>query len=309
MEQFQGNLLGETEARTDCGRQPIGDSDREDMHLNRVTKPTSKMDAAAKAQQAASKATTTSKSRPTNQTGTKAKPKISKNRMEKFEENYRDQASYHFRIASSDFLDGMTLRPGEDMDMGGSWEKTSNPKYVKALGTVAGYQSSRLIHRLRSAETAILIESRTYLTPLVELGFDTAVGPGDPVKSYVSRDEMDYFFKVWVRNTLKDTLKSSVGVMRLWGLGRPPERLAMQSNLEVHEMDLVDCAVRQAKLAYAYGFVTGAKSVGKTVILVAHADGAQCPRSGSKLVSVEKNLGRLVCIRRGCRMKYSVADQ
>lgn len=309
LEQYQGNLITETEARRHCGRQPIGDAERKELVLDKVTKPTSEMESKAKAAQAASKATTTSKSRPTNQHGTKAKPRISKNRRDTLEVQFREQIRYHYQMASDAFLGGVTLRPGEDPDIGDGWKNTSKPKYVKGKGSLVDFQASRLIHHLRSAEAGILIESRTYLTPLIELGFDTAVGPQNAAPDYVSRDELDLFFRKHVRDSFKDTLKSSVGVMRLWGIGRPPQALSMRSNLEVHGLDLMDCASRQAKLAYAYGFQLGTRAVGSNAILVSHEDGAKCPRAGSKLVPVEQDLNRLVCIRRHCRMNYGVAGK
>jgi hypothetical protein len=279
------------------------------MMLSRVSKPTSDMEAKAKAQVAASKGTTTSKSRPSNQHGTKPKPKVSKDQRSRFEDLYVAQANYHFKQATDSFLSGIDLLPGKDSCIGEEWRKTAKPKYVRSMGTRVGYQAARLIHYLRSAETGILMEARTYLGPLVELGFDSAIGPEEPEKCYVSRDEMDQFFRLWVRGTLKETLKSSVDVMRLWSEGQRAGSLSFRWNLEVHGLDLVDCISRQAKLAYAYGFQLGTRAMNRESILVNHSDGARCPRSGQKLVAADAELNRLVCIRRGCRMEYSVAGQ
>ena len=309
LEQYQGNLLGETEARAACGRQPIGEGEvRKDLYLERVTKPTAKVEATIKAQQAASKATTTSKSRPTNQHGTKPKPKISKNQLERYQALYEDQAKYHYRVAADNFLAGLHLRPGQDLDIDAVWKQTSKPKHVKALGVDASFQSVRLIYRLRAAEAGILVDARTYLTPLIELGFSTAVGPEDPDRAYVSRDETEAFFRSRVRDPLKDALKASVDSLRVWSSGRP-STIAMRSTLEVYEMDVVSCVGRQAKLAYAYGFQIGAQAIGAEGILVTHEKGSMCPRAGNKLVSADMDLNRLVCIRSGCRMRYSVTSQ
>ena len=64
-----------------------------------------------------------------------------------------------------------------------------------------------------------------------------------------------------------------------------------------------------AKLAYAYGFQIGAQAIGAEGILVTHEKGSMCPRAGNKLVSADMDLNRLVCIRSGCRMRYSVTSQ
>lgn len=84
---YQANLITETEARVDIGRDPFKDEQRKDLHYERVAKelaiisaPDEPYTAEAKKSMTASANQTKQKTQPTNQSGTKStKPKVAAN--------------------------------------------------------------------------------------------------------------------------------------------------------------------------------------------------------------------------------------
>jgi hypothetical protein len=310
MEQYQANLVTETEARVMSGRKPFTDADREDLMLNRVTKPTSDYDAKAKAAVAASKATTTSKSRPTNQHGTKVKPKVSKNKRESFASAYLDQVDYHYQEACAEFISGVDLRPGEDPYMAEGW-KDNRPRRAAAMNTQAGFQGARLVNRFKAAEAGILMDARTFLSPLMTLGFEHAVGGQEVDRNYIQRDEVELFFRYQVRDQVKNLLRAGTKVLKYWdSRGRHPDERTLRSALEVHGFGLADGAIHQAKLAYAFGYLKGAEATGAEAILVQRSEDStgECSCQ-EKILGLPLDPQALVCHRSGCRMEYSITDK
>jgi hypothetical protein len=309
---YQGQLCTEDECRVEMGRKPLSEPDRAGLHLKRVDEPQSKMETEAKQTVEKTKASVKSKTQPTNQTGTKAtKPRQNKDKVRRYAASYVEQVDFHFKEACNQFIDGIDLSPGKDPNIGDRW-KDRRPRGMAAQGTRTGYQAARLAHYTRDAETWMTMDARTYLTPIISMGFEEAVGAMDVQRNYVPKDDLDEFFRLSVRDSLKSHLRSAGGIFRLRGVDRrSPDHVRVLSGLEVHGSALLDAARRQARVAYLFGFLHGATLLGADrVNVLPEGSGTQtCSSCAPRTVSVGDGAEDLVCFRPSCRVEYSVARE
>jgi len=78
---YQGHIITETEARQSLGKDPISDTQRSETYLKLVELPLAKAKKADNKSSSGAKGTAKSRAKPTNQSGSKAKPRTPKNDM------------------------------------------------------------------------------------------------------------------------------------------------------------------------------------------------------------------------------------
>ncbi len=96
MAQYQGHMLTRTEARTMADQRPIEPGQEEDMYFDRVEKKMALIGAVDEDSGLGSKAATTNRNQPTNQSGTKSAKTQTKNDQRYLEEEIKTQISRLF---------------------------------------------------------------------------------------------------------------------------------------------------------------------------------------------------------------------
>ena len=301
---YEGNVCTEDECRERMGQKPVSEGEREGLYLNKVTEPTSEMETEAAQKVERTKAANKSTTQPSNQHGKKTtKPKQSKNRREICGDTYRDQVEYHYNLAANNFLEGLHLDIDADPNM------ADHRKGGRRAPTTRGaWQTARLVSSLRAAEAGILMEARTYLSPILEEGFKvTVLSTGHTVdRPYVSREELDNFFREHVRDRLRTQFRTTSQIMRRWRYGDNSDLL--RSKMEIYGDDLSREVIWQGKAAYAYGAEIAAErlEVDKICLRRPSDEVVVCKQCVERDIEIPARLRDLVCLHPACRMEYAV---
>jgi len=294
---YQGALKGETEARSCCNMDPVQESERDDMFIERHEIPLIRAEGdenirVAKARPAAgstgtgssgksagAKKSTASKNRPSNQRGTSpSKPRISKNALEACRVNYVSQVLYHYEEAGRDWIAGLKTKSGKSSDVG--WMFRGKPKLDMRLPDAIAHQKIRAVGHLEAAREFMMEDAKKYLLPLIDIAFQAGRNQTGIEDMVLTRSETDDFFKTYVGEPLKGCLRAGISRIKFdsWDKQKEvwPSALSLSARLASLKGDLTTRASRQADLAYAFGFKKACEKAGiETIKITNELDGTK----------------------------------
>jgi hypothetical protein len=287
---YQGSYLGETEARGRGNMDPIQESEREDMFIERHEIPLIKAEARAKAaagvgggsstgKSAGAQRSTASKNRPANQRGTSpSKPRISQNALEACKANYVDQVLYHYQEAGKDWIAGLRTKSGRSSDVG--WMFRGKPKLDMRLPDAVAHQKIRAVGHLEAAREFMMEDAKKYLLPLIDIAFQAGKNQTGTKDMVLTRSETDEFFRTYVGEPLKGCLRAGISRVKFdsWDKQKEawPSALSLSARLASLQGDLTTRVSRQADLAYAFGFKKACEKAGiETIKITNELDGTQ----------------------------------
>jgi len=254
---YQGSMIDEDEARGRSGMDPIEESNREKMYLERQQIPLIEAKADAEVRVVKAKAaaggtgggssgtssgssstrSTSNKNRPTNQHGTSpSKPKIARDRLK---DSFVESAGGRWEEMIDVVVDGL--------------DRSSKK------GDLVEYHDRRIRSEIGKAIGSIVVDAETNLVPVMLEAFRVAAGDEHAMPAKSVRRFLDHHAKSSL-NDLKDR-----GIQRVdlpsWS-DEIPTRLRVRSTLEALHADLHMRSQKIAHQAWAYAFATGAKMAG-----------------------------------------------